>query len=405
MSRYNYDIEEIMEPKKILPILMGLRYILKHPFRSILISIGIGVSVGTLVCSLSLIEGSRQRIIRDFTKRGEDVIAILSEKGTLNVKDSLTIEDGEKIKNKFPHRIKAISIHRMFQGNAYYQDKEIEKAILSGVDSFNFWLTLFEVKYGRWFNETEIKNAEKVCVITAPEEQIEKIFSTVNPIGKTVQIKINEKIIPLKIVGIIYNNNPEIKYVNFPITLSDPNDDRLDVVLIQADIRNIREFVDELDRYLISLGKNFNIIKRSDIIYYLQKNLLYISSLFIAGTLICIITGAITIISLMIVSTKERLKEIAVRKVEGATNWDIVAQFIFENMFVCFLGGLLGTISGLLMAKFLIFVIPSPVLALGYPFGMFLLGCLISIFVGVTFGVIPAYQAVKVDPAVILRYE
>lgn len=405
MSRYNYDIEGIMELKKILPILMGLRYILKHPFRSILISIGIGVSVGTLVCSLSLIEGSRQRIIRDFTKRGEDVIAILSEKGTLNVKDSLTIEDGEKIKNKFPHRIKAISIHRMFQGNAYYQDKEIEKAILSGVDSFNFWLTLFEVKYGRWFNETEIKNAEKVCVITAPEEQIEKIFSTVNPIGKTVQIKINEKIIPLKIVGIIYNNNPEIKYVNFPITLSDPNDDRLDVVLIQADIRNIREFVDELDRYLISLGKNFNIIKRSDIIYYLQKNLLYISSLFIAGTLICIITGAITIISLMIVSTKERLKEIAVRKVEGATNWDIVAQFIFENMFVCFLGGLLGTISGLLMAKFLIFVIPSPVLALGYPFGMFLLGCLISIFVGVTFGVIPAYQAVKVDPAVILRYE
>ena len=405
MSRYNYDIEGIMELKKILPILMGLRYILKHPFRSILISIGIGVSVGTLVCSLSLIEGSRQRIIRDFTKRGEDVIAILSEKGTLNVKDSLTIEDGEKIKNKFPHRIKAISIHRMFQGNAYYQDKEIEKAILSGVDSFNFWLTLFEVKYGRWFNETEIKNAEKVCVITAPEEQIEKIFSTVNPIGKTVQIKINEKIIPLKIVGIIYNNNPEIKYVNFPITLSDPNDDRLDVVLIQADIRNIREFVDELDRYLISLGKNFNIIKRSDIIYYLQKNLLYISSLFIAGTLICIITGAITIISLMIVSTKERLKEIAVRKVEGATNWDIVAQFIFENMVVCFLGGLLGTISGLLMAKFLIFVIPSPVLALGYPFGMFLLGCLISIFVGVTFGVIPAYQAVKVDPAVILRYE
>jgi len=394
-----------MKSKKVLPILVAIKYIFKHPFRSILISIGIGVGIGTLVCSLSLIEGSRQRIIKDFTREGEDVIAILSERSTLNVTDSLTIEDGEKIKEKFPRQIKAISIHRVFNGSAYFENKEIDKAILSGVDSFNFWLTLFKIKYGRWFNESEIKNAEKVCVITAPEGQMENIFSTDNPINKIVEVKINEQVISLKIIGVIQNNNPEIRYINFPITLSNPNDDRLDVVLIQADINNIRQLVDELDRYLISLGKNFNIIKRSDLVFYIQKNILYISSLFIAGALICIITGSITIISIMIVSTKERFNEIAVRKVEGATNWDIVAQFIFENMIVCFLGGVLGTIGGLLMAKFIILIIPSPVLALGYPFGMFMLGCIISIFVGITFGVIPAYQAVKVDPAVILRYE
>ena len=115
-----------------------------------------------------------------------------------------------------------------------------------------------------------------------------------------------------------------------------------------------------------------------------------------------LLVGGIGVMNIMLVSAKERTREIGIRKALGARSTDILKQFLIEAMVLTGTGGILGTLIGFAVAFLVRAATPLP--AAVTPWSV-LLGLFVSISVGLFFGIFPAQKAAKVDPIVSLRYE
>jgi putative ABC transport system permease protein len=117
---------------------------------------------------------------------------------------------------------------------------------------------------------------------------------------------------------------------------------------------------------------------------------------------ISLIVGGIVIMNIMLVSVTERTREIGVRKAIGARRADILLQFLIESSTVAAIGGVLGVIFGVLLAKIVSWVSPLPsAVQLWSVIG----GLLVALSVGLFFGTYPASKAARLDPVVALRSE
>jgi putative ABC transport system permease protein len=117
---------------------------------------------------------------------------------------------------------------------------------------------------------------------------------------------------------------------------------------------------------------------------------------------ISLVVGGIGIMNIMLVSVRERTREIGIRKAIGARRRDILAQFLIEALTLSFLGGLIGIAVGLLVSAVI-----GEIAGWGFTFNPITVGAavLFSLAVGVVFGVWPARQAARLDPIAALRYE
>ncbi len=123
-------------------------------------------------------------------------------------------------------------------------------------------------------------------------------------------------------------------------------------------------------------------------------------AIFIAA--ISLVVGGIVIMNIMLVSVSERTREIGVRKALGAKRKDILIQFLIESATMSLVGGLIGVIGGVVVAKII-------TVAVGWESDVavwsVLAGLGVAIFVGIFFGVYPASKAAKLDPITALRSE
>jgi putative ABC transport system permease protein len=107
--------------------------------------------------------------------------------------------------------------------------------------------------------------------------------------------------------------------------------------------------------------------------------------------------------NIMLVSVTERTKEIGIRKAIGAKRGTIVLQFLLEAMVLTFFGGIIGVISAVSISQILMLLVPSLPAAIE-PW-MIALSLIVSIGIGLIFGVLPARKAARLDPIECLRYE
>jgi putative ABC transport system permease protein len=107
--------------------------------------------------------------------------------------------------------------------------------------------------------------------------------------------------------------------------------------------------------------------------------------------------------NIMLVSVTERTREIGIRKAIGARKRDIVRQFLLEAMTLTFFGGALGVIVAIIATSILMFFVPQ--LPATIPPWAIIAGLVVSIGVGLIFGVWPAKKAANLDPIECLRYE
>jgi len=117
---------------------------------------------------------------------------------------------------------------------------------------------------------------------------------------------------------------------------------------------------------------------------------------------ISLVVGGIGIMNIMLASILERIREIGVRRAVGATQRDVLAQFLSEAVMISLAGGVAGIITGSILSAVIeraagIRTIVSP-LSVGVAFG-------VSVAVGLVFGIVPAWRAARQDPVVCLRYE
>jgi putative ABC transport system permease protein len=123
---------------------------------------------------------------------------------------------------------------------------------------------------------------------------------------------------------------------------------------------------------------------------------------------ISLVVGGIGIMNIMLVSVTERTREIGLRKAIGATNKDILTQFLLEAVILTATGGIIGIILGGLLS-YIISIILTNVLKLDwsfvFPWTAAIMGIVVASLVGLVFGIYPASQAAKRSPMEALRYE
>ena len=153
---------------------------------------------------------------------------------------------------------------------------------------------------------------------------------------------------------------------------------------------------------------DFNIQTQADILSILGSITSILTFFLAAVASISLIVGGIGIMNIMLVAVTERTREIGLRKAVGATDRDILEQFLIESVLLCFFGGLIGITLGLVIVGgiyFLVTGLSTVAWTFAFPASAVILSLLVSTIAGVAFGIYPARKASRKNPIDALRYE
>jgi putative ABC transport system permease protein len=284
---------------------------------------------------------------------------------------------------------------------------------LIGTDE-NYLLTQkINIQDGRNFSKSDIDNNQKLCIVG--KDLATELFPGGKPIGKTIKIK-NTK---YEIIGIteprgsIFGQSLD-NYVIIPITyflqhFSDPWNESLTISIEALNKEYLPYTIDEAIGTMRSLrnckpweDNSFEVITNEALTEQFSSLTSFLTIFGLIIGVIALIAAGVGIMNIMLVSVKERTREIGVRKAVGAKPIQIMLQFIIEAVTLCCLGGLVGIVLGIVFA-----MIIGSLGNLGFylPVGWIMLSIGFCFVMGVTFGAYPAYKAAKLDPIEALRYE
>ena len=287
---------------------------------------------------------------------------------------------------------------------------------ITGTDNRYFEIKDWELAYGRFFSDADIKNAGKVAILGTTV--VKELFGDVDPIGRTIRVKG----LPFKVIGVTVSRgqtgsgHDQDDMVYIPLSTAQKKvtgiafPDMVKMVMLQAvDAESTYSSEPEI-RTLLRQRHNLGRYKEDDFVIrnltqtmeIRQQSTKVMTILLGSIASISLLVGGIGIMNIMLVSVTERTREIGIRMAIGAKSWDIRLQFLTEALVLSLIGGLIGVIFGLigtgLVSAFSSFnALVSPLYIL-LPFSF-------AGLVGLFFGFYPAYKASLLNPISALRYE
>ncbi|EFA68943.1 ABC transporter permease [Cylindrospermopsis raciborskii S07] len=395
---------------------MAGKTLLSNKLRSALTMLGIIIGNSSVIMMVGLGEGGQRYVAQQLNSLGPNVLFVIpgneeTQRVSRDVIKTLVYADAEAIETQVP-TIKATAAELNSRQVVTYKNKNTNINIIGTTPNF-LQVRNFEVATGRFFNDLDMKRSNQVVVIGSKLKQ--KMFGNQNPISQQIKIKnssfqiigvLTEKgsnlgvdydssaLVPImtsanRIVGKTSPYGLEVTY----ITASAQDADSVDAAKFQ--ITNL------LRRRHKLVGENdFTIRTQKDALQIVGQisNALSLMLVGIAG--ISLFVGGIGIMNIMLVSVTERTQEIGLRKAIGATQQDILLQFIIEAIIVSVIGGLAGTgigIGGLSLVSSLGIIDATTSLS------SIFMTVGISGAIGLFFGVFPARRAAQLDPIVALR--
>jgi putative ABC transport system permease protein len=292
---------------------------------------------------------------------------------------------------------------------ARYEDKESTDVNFYGQTANMASIDTRQVQYGRYFTSWEADHRASVCLIG--DTIVQRLFLGVDPIGKTIRIGNDEfTVIGVieKVGSVLGQDQDNFVIVPLPLFLEIQGLHTTSLTInVKTSARNFDTAQDQAQlilrarRHLGPEMENDFFIGTKDSYMALWKS---ISSaffgVFILVSAISVVIGGIVIMNVMLVSVTLRKREIGVRRALGATQGDILKQFITESFMQCIAGGVIGIALGFLVALALRTYTPFPA---SVRTSVALLGVVMSSAVGLFFGIYPAMRAAKLDPVVALR--
>ena len=397
-------------------IRQALSSLISHKMRSFLSILGILIGVTSVITMMGIGGGAKQSIEEGLSALGSNVLSIRPgshrARGVSLQAGSVTrftLEDARSLA-RLPE-IKAASPVVMGRGQVVYSNRNWNTTVFGVSEDYESIRASHPIA-GRFFSSDEVQRREKLALLGLT--LVRELFAGTNPVGKT--IKINR--VNFLIIGVL----PELG--------SSPHRDRDDIIIIpvttamyrllgeqyvhsiEAEVKS-SELIDRAQDSISSrirqrhnirndADESFSIMNMAEIREAISSTSNTIAILLGIVATIALIVGGIGIMNIMLVTVKERTREIGLRKAIGARRRDILLQFIIESALLTSIGGISGIMLGIFFAVMLGVMLKW---AISISLFSIIVATVVSILIGLFFGLWPAVQASRLKPVEALRYE
>lgn len=425
--------------KKIKNLILGnhyltqaLRGVRSSPSRTILTTLGIMIGIGTVVFVLSAGEGFKSYINAQVEAFGSNSIFVetavpTTTKARSNSSGSASTSSADAVsvttlKYRDIEDLKRLPNIRNGYGVAMSQQvtsyKDVSKnAFIFGSDSARFEIESTVIENGRPYTKEEDRSLAQVAILGSSIAEI--LFGQDDPVGKLIRIGNYN----FEVIG-VYEPRSSASFMNedeqvfIPLTtlqkkilgidylfyaVLDLEDKSKDAVTALAVAEVLRENHDISD----PAKDDFKVTTQEENLATFETILVAIKFLLIAIASISLIVGGVGVMNIMYVAVTERIGEIGLKKAIGATNKDILYEFVFEAIILTLIGGVIGILFGAILAFATSIVAKNFGLDWKFimPFSGVLVPLIVSMVIGLVFGVFPAKNASKLNPIEALNKE
>ena len=389
--------------------------IVRNKMRSILTMLGIIIGVGSIIAMNAVGEGAQETIDQQTEAFGTNVITIRRGGVTASGKrlkdnSSLTVEDADAILDNCDLVTAQTPAFRHITTISTKTDWGTQ---VFGVNPDFVNIRQWGIAAGSMFSKQDVRSGNKICILGSTVSTT--LFGSRDPTGEIVRIQK----IPFRVMGVLEEKGQLatgqdqddlvlIPYTTFQKRILNESDVRYIYVSVRTAeditpaIQQITSLLRSRHRLSPETDDDFTIKSQEEVNALAKSISQTVSLLMVVVASISLVVGGIGIMNIMLVSVTERTREIGIRMAIGATEKDILLQFLIESVFISLFGGIIGIIGGGITAN----IVES---ATSWPVNITLISIVVAASfsgaVGVFFGFYPARKAAQLNPIDALRFE
>lgn len=399
--------------------------LISHKSRSVLTILGIVIGIAAIILIVSLGKGAQDLILKQVQGMGSRTIVIApgrEPKGPSDAaqifSDSLREKDFVELKKKSNVPGLGEITPVLFGADSAAYGDETYRPTIFGASELITKIFDVGVEEGVFFTEDDIKNRADVVVIGSKVK--EELFGQSQAVGEKIKIKDRN----FKVIGVLAKKG-QVSFFNFDEIAVVPYTTAQQYIFgikyfhrfiaQSASDEGVNRTVDDI-RLTIRNSHNIDDPSKDDFFIETQTDIAsrlsvitdILTYFLVSVAAISLVVGGIGIMNIMLVSVTERTREIGLRKAIGATEQDVLKQFLLEAVMLTSVGGVIGIMLGGLASLGISVILSNLVLlswSFTFPVSAAILGFGVAAAVGLIFGLYPARQASKKSPMEALRYE
>ena len=403
-----------------------------HKMRSVLTMLGIIIGIASIITIVSTIQGTNEQIKENLIGAGNNVVTVEPYQNGQQLDFSwnsvpqgirqITEDTRQELEKISGAEKVSLYYSRNYSQTLFYQNTQFNGK-LYGIDENFLSVYGYQVKSGRGFTQGDFDNCRKVALVDTTAAT--SLFGGLDPVGKSLEIQ-NDVYIVTGVVaqskefapvinsmkdyqlyantsaGSVYVPSsvwPTVAQFEEPqsVAIKVENTDAMTMagkeaadILTEKQIVNTESKLDYRSQDMLEQAQQLQKMSQST-----NSQLIWIAS-------ISLLVGGIGVMNIMLVSVTERTSEIGLKKAIGAKKKRILLQFLTESAVLTSLGGIIGVISGIVLAQLISKMMQIPVSISIPAIGV---AVVFSTLIGVIFGMLPAYQAANLNPIEALRRE
>jgi putative ABC transport system permease protein len=406
---------------------MGLQNLLLHGLRSLLTMLGMIFGVAAVVSMLSIGAGARQKVmalieqmgVRNLIVEAKETTEWQAHQKVRRVSPGLTLLDYRVISDDLDSIVASTPRKRLTPSKMIPKPQQ-DNPVIYGVNPEYQKIAGLQLVNGRFFGKDDDGAGAPVCVLGASAKW--SLFGSANAVGEFV--KANEQW--FRVIGVV---SPQLSSDTAVAGLPSVDVNNAIYVPLHSAFQRLEDSYsdvrDEIDGIYFQLSDasaipsaaqvvravldsshhgadDFSIIVPAELLAEQRRTERLFNTVMVAIASISLLVGGIGIMNIMLASILERTREIGLRRAVGARRSDIVRQFVVEATMISFAGGTIGVVVGFVISRSIAWFAGWSTIV---TFSSISLAFLVSISVGLIFGIYPATKAARLDPVEAIRYE
>lgn len=400
-------------------IVISQRILLAHRGRTALSLSGIIIGICAVLVMVSIGKGTEKKIISRITSMGSNLLVVNAGQVKIIAGRARQTKSVTTLEPKDAHTIAAKSSSVNYAVPAQTKKLQVKYGNLStrttimGTTAEILAVRNYALYKGRFFDRDEDNGRRRVAV--PGRTVVENIFGEDDPVGKTIRIGR----VPFEIIGVLAPKGLDINGTDQDDLIIIPlktalrrlfNLTYINAIYVQArDSHSMRAAESGIKAILreahhLRKGKSddFTIQNQASVIEAQKESGRAFTLLISAIAAVSLLVGGIGILAVMLISVRERIKEIGIRRAMGARKSDILMQFLAESLLLSIGGGIIGIITGVTTSMIIAAFGDLP---FSLPLNVILISLLSTVIMGIFFGVYPAKKAADLDPIKSLQFE